>query len=103
MVRMQGISQDFGFHDPELDEYDETEVETGCCAPMSGNVIQVLVAQGQQVTENQPLVIMEAMKMEHVLRAPRAAIVEEVYAEVGTIVADGEELLLLSDPVADEG
>src|SRR5262249_45128713 len=55
-------------------------------APMPGRVVAVRVAQGAQVAEGQELVIMEAMKMELTLRAPRAGKVESVQAGVGEFV-----------------
>jgi acetyl/propionyl-CoA carboxylase alpha subunit len=63
-------------------------------APMPGVVSQVLVREGDVVSPGQPLVIVEAMKMEHVVRARRAGRVrtvrvrEEDQVEAGTVVAD---------------
>lgn len=47
-------------------------------APMPGQIIKVLVAEGDQVSRDQPLIIMEAMKMELTLRSPRDGIIAEV-------------------------
>jgi 3-methylcrotonyl-CoA carboxylase alpha subunit len=55
-------------------------------APMPGRVVQVLVASGDAVEEAQPLLVMEAMKMELTLRAPVAGTVASIGAVAGEIV-----------------
>jgi 3-methylcrotonyl-CoA carboxylase alpha subunit len=62
-------------------------------APMPGKIVAVLVASGQQVKSGQPLLIMEAMKMEHTISAPGAGTVDEILYAVGEQVADGAPLL----------
>ena len=62
-------------------------------APMPGKVVAVIAASGQQVKKGEPLVIMEAMKMEHTIAAPSDGLVEEVLYQVGDQVADGAPLL----------
>jgi 3-methylcrotonyl-CoA carboxylase alpha subunit len=62
-------------------------------APMPGKVVAVLASKGQQVKKGDPLVIMEAMKMEHTIAAPSDGLVEEILYEVGDQVADGAPLL----------
>jgi 3-methylcrotonyl-CoA carboxylase alpha subunit len=62
-------------------------------APMPGKVVAVIAANGQQVKKGEPLVIMEAMKMEHTIAAPSDGLVEEVLYQVGDQVADGAPLL----------
>jgi 3-methylcrotonyl-CoA carboxylase alpha subunit len=62
-------------------------------APMPGKVVAVLVKNGQEVRKGEPLVIMEAMKMEHTISAPSDGVVEEVLYQVGDQVADGAPLL----------
>ncbi len=64
-------------------------------APMPGKVIAVLVEQGAVVEKGQPLIVMEAMKMEHTIGAPAAGKVTEVLYAVGDQVADGAQLLVL--------
>ncbi|BEU24905.1 acetyl/propionyl/methylcrotonyl-CoA carboxylase subunit alpha [Paraburkholderia sp. 22B1P] len=64
-------------------------------APMPGKVIAVLVEQGVVVEKGQPLIVMEAMKMEHTIGAPTAGKVAEVLYAVGDQVADGAQLLVL--------
>ena len=62
-------------------------------APMPGKVVAVLATKGQEVKKGEPLVIMEAMKMEHTIAAPSDGLVEEILYQVGDQVADGAPLL----------
>jgi 3-methylcrotonyl-CoA carboxylase alpha subunit len=64
-------------------------------APMPGKVIAVLVEPGAVVEKGAPLLVMEAMKMEHTIGAPAAGTVTEVLYAVGDQVADGAQLLVL--------
>jgi 3-methylcrotonyl-CoA carboxylase alpha subunit len=65
-------------------------------APMSGKIHAVLVAVGARVSRGQPLLSLEAMKMEHTLGAPRAGEVEALFAAVGEQVEEGRTLLVLA-------
>ena len=62
-------------------------------APMSGNIIQVLVKAGQTVTKSQALLILEAMKMEHTISAPAQGVVKEIFYGAGDQVKEGAQLL----------
>lgn len=64
-------------------------------APMPGTIIDVLVEAGDTVEAGQPLVILEAMKMEHTINSPSAGTVSEVMYSAGDLVEDGAELLSL--------
>jgi len=64
-------------------------------APMPGKVIAVLVEPGAVVEKGAPLIVMEAMKMEHTIGAPTAGKVTAVLYGVGDQVADGAQLLVL--------
>ena len=65
-------------------------------APMPGKVIAFLAKAGDTVTRGQALAVMEAMKMEHTLTAPRDGVVSELLYAVGDQVAEGGELLRLA-------
>ncbi|RDK00305.1 acetyl/propionyl/methylcrotonyl-CoA carboxylase subunit alpha [Paraburkholderia lacunae] len=65
-------------------------------APMPGKVIAVLVEPGAVVKKGEPLIVMEAMKMEHTIGAPAAGTVSEVLYAVGDQVTDGAQLLVLN-------
>jgi 3-methylcrotonyl-CoA carboxylase alpha subunit len=64
-------------------------------APMPGRVVKIAVQTGDQVEQNQPLVVMEAMKMEHVVEAPHAGLVTAVCVQTGEQVSAGAVLLHL--------
>ena len=64
-------------------------------APMPGKVIAFLARAGQAVRQGQPLAVMEAMKMEHTITAPRDGTVTELLYAVGDQVDEGGELLRL--------
>ena len=64
-------------------------------APMPGRVVKVLVARGDAVVARQPLVIVEAMKMENELRAHRAGTVAEVRVSEGSSVEAQAVLVVL--------
>jgi 3-methylcrotonyl-CoA carboxylase alpha subunit len=64
-------------------------------APMSGKVIQVLVGKGAPVKKGQPLLILEAMKMEHTIAAPADGVVKEIRFAAGEQVLEGAELIAL--------
>jgi biotin carboxyl carrier protein len=64
-------------------------------APMPGKIVRVLVAAGDVVAARQPLVVVEAMKMENELRAGRAGTIAEVHAREGASVDAGALLLVI--------
>jgi len=62
-------------------------------APMPGKVVSIQVQLGQRVAQHAPLLVIEAMKMEHTITAPFEGIVEAIHYEQGEQVAEGIELL----------
>jgi biotin carboxyl carrier protein len=66
-------------------------------APMPGLVVRIGVAEGDQVTQGQGLVVLEAMKMENELKAPAAGTVGAIRVAVGQAVEKGAVLLELRD------
>ena len=62
---------------------------------MPGKVLSVLAKIGTQVTRGETLAVLEAMKMEHALVAPRDGVIEAVHASAGQQVADGDVLVML--------
>jgi len=69
----------------------------GLEAPMPGVVTKVMVVVGDEVSKGQPLVALEAMKMEHLIRAPRAGRVRRVEASPGQMVQAGVALVELEE------
>jgi 3-methylcrotonyl-CoA carboxylase alpha subunit len=79
----------------------EGAVEGGrLTAPMPGKVVAFLAKAGDAVKAGQPLAVMEAMKMEHTIAAPRDGTVAELLYGIGDQVAEGAELLRLTAPAA---
>ena len=74
----------------------ESEGEGGkLTAPMPGKVVAVRVTLGDKVKKGQPLVIVEAMKMEHTIAAPADGVVGAINANVGDQVNEKHELIAL--------
>ncbi len=62
-------------------------------APMPGQIIEVNVKPGQEVKENDPLLVLEAMKMENVMVSPRDGIIKEILIETKDVVEKGQLLV----------
>ncbi|SFB25687.1 3-methylcrotonyl-CoA carboxylase alpha subunit [Collimonas sp. OK607] len=89
-----GSQYTLGYVDPLLHAGD-TEAEGGrLTAPMPGKIVALLVTQGEQVKKGAPLLIMEAMKMEHTIAAPADGLVEELLYTVGDQVSESAQLLV---------
>ncbi|MBU0984187.1 MAG: acetyl-CoA carboxylase biotin carboxyl carrier protein subunit [candidate division Zixibacteria bacterium] len=71
----------------------EEEVDTVFVAPMPGLIVEIKVAPGDTVTAGQPLVVVEAMKMENILKAKGTATVKAVRIAAGQSVEKGEPLI----------
>jgi acetyl-CoA/propionyl-CoA carboxylase biotin carboxyl carrier protein len=86
---------------PRLPAGDRSEQARGPSSPVPGTVVAVHVAPGDTVTAGQPLVVLEAMKMEHRLSADADATVLEVAVKVGDAV-DAHEVLVVLEPLSTE-
>ena len=72
----------------------EVETQGGhLAAPMSGTVVAVLVKRGDKVPRGAPLMILEAMKMEHTITAPADGVVAAVHYGAGDRVKEGADLV----------
>ena len=69
------------------------EAESTLTAPMHGTVVALLVEAGQKVEKGMPLMVMEAMKMEHTMTAPADGHVESFHFNAGDTVGQGDVLL----------
>jgi 3-methylcrotonyl-CoA carboxylase alpha subunit len=67
-------------------------------APMPGRIIAVHVKAGQAVARGAPLLVLEAMKMEHALKAAQAGIIAQVSVKTGEQIREGQELLRFAEP-----
>ena len=83
--------------EPRFTEPGVTVAAGGLVAPMPGKVLKVLASVGQEVAIGAALVVLEAMKMEHTVRATEAGVVRAVHVVVGDQV-DGDRLLAVVTP-----
>ena len=67
----------------------------GLTAPMNGSIVRVLAEAGQSVEAGATLIVMEAMKMEHSIRAAKAGVVKAVYCTEGDMISEGVTLVEL--------
>lgn len=83
------------FHEEVADtgEIENTDHDGGLRAPMNGTIVALLAPVGTRVETNTPLLIMEAMKMEHTLRAPYPGTVQAFHFQSGDLVDGGTMLL----------
>ncbi|WP_421571088.1 acetyl-CoA carboxylase biotin carboxylase subunit [Stenotrophomonas sp. PD6] len=85
--------QRFTLHDP-VSEADQGVADAGSLvAPMPGRIVATLVAAGTTVARGTPLVVLEAMKMEHTLQAPADGVVQGYRVKAGDQVGDGAVLV----------
>ena len=78
------------------EELAEVDVDTNTgslAAPMPGRVIKLFVEQGAQVKKGEPLLILEAMKMEHTISAPSDGTIKEIHYAAGEQVLEGAQLI----------
>jgi glutaconyl-CoA decarboxylase len=64
-------------------------------APMPGKILEIKTKVGDSIEAGQPLVILEAMKMENVMPAPTSGIVKEIPIKVGMNVNQGDKLVII--------
>jgi len=86
---------------PRLPEPAEHLAAGSLTAPMPGAVVRVLVSVGDAVVVGQPLVVLEAMKMEHTVAAPAAGMVATVSVTAGQQVDAGTVLVVVDDSLGD--
>jgi 3-methylcrotonyl-CoA carboxylase alpha subunit len=91
-----GMQATLNYADP-LAHAGEAESEAGrLTAPMPGKIVAVLAGKGETVEKGAPLLIMEAMKMEHTIAAPSNGMVEQLLYAAGDQVAEGAQLLVFT-------
>ncbi len=86
-------------HQPNFDSTKDIDDELSPTAPLNGIISAVMVAKGDEVAAGDPLLVLEAMKMEYTITAPVAAKVDELFYQHGDQVQHGSILLhLISAP-----
>jgi 3-methylcrotonyl-CoA carboxylase alpha subunit len=92
-VFVQGRHFSLEHADPLAHVGEEPQTEGGIRALMPGRVVALLAEPGSRVSKGQPLLILEAMKMEHTLSAPADGVCEGFNVAVGDQVAEGADLV----------
>ena len=87
-------------HDPMALADVDVEVAGNVKAPLPGKVVQVLVEPGAAVKKGTPLLVLEAMKMEHTIQAPADGVVDRIDCAAGEQVDEGVELVTFREPAA---
>ena len=72
-------------------------LEGSLAAPMNGSIVRLLVGPGQVVEQGDGLVVLEAMKMEHTVRANRAGVIRALCCEEGQMVSEGTVLIEMQE------
>jgi len=85
----------------KFDPEEETQGPDTLTAPMPGKILQLRVGEGETVAADQPVLILEAMKMEYTLTAPRAGRITDLAAEAGQQVSEGAVLARIVEDEAD--
>ncbi|WP_085598493.1 MULTISPECIES: acetyl/propionyl/methylcrotonyl-CoA carboxylase subunit alpha [unclassified Pseudomonas] len=97
-LHWQGEMRSITTYDPIVAADASHSQHGGLTAPMNGSIVRVLVEAGQSVEAGAQLVVLEAMKMEHSIRAPHAGIVKALYCQEGEMVSEGSALVELEQP-----
>jgi biotin carboxyl carrier protein len=83
---------------PRFPDPTEAVAAGSLLAPMPGSVLRVLAEAGAEVTAGQPLIVLEAMKMEHTIAAPRTGTLTELPVRAGAQVDTGQVLAVVTEP-----
>lgn len=94
-LHWDGELHTFEAFDPVAEAAIDLAHQGGLTAPMNGSIVRVLVEVGQAVEAGAPLVVLEAMKMEHSIRAPKATTVKALLCQEGDMVSEGAALVEL--------
>ena len=97
VVLMKGGSHRLHLVDPLEAMADEAEATGRIVAPMPGKVVQVSVTAGERVQRGAPLIVLEAMKMEHRLTATAGGTIAGLFCAPGDLVEEGAELVVIDD------
>jgi 3-methylcrotonyl-CoA carboxylase alpha subunit len=87
----------FEWLDPYLPPAQIIDRHGGMIAPMPGRVIAVHAQEGARVVRGAPLIVLEAMKMEHTMKAPSDGTIARIFCKVGEQVKEGAELMTLEE------
>ena len=99
VLQLEGRRIPFATDDHRHQHHDDHQIpgSQGASAPMHGLVVALLVEAGQSVSRGQPLLVMEAMKMEHQVRAEQDGVIAELLCQVGQQISQGASLVRFQD------
>ncbi|MNG90230.1 Acetyl-/propionyl-coenzyme A carboxylase alpha chain [compost metagenome] len=103
LLRLGEQSIHFEAGDQQHQAHHDHHKGSGAVAPMHGIVVALLVEAGQSVQKNQPLLVLEAMKMEHVLKAECDGVIAALLCQQGDQVSQGTVLVHFADADTDAG
>jgi 3-methylcrotonyl-CoA carboxylase alpha subunit len=103
VIFAEGLSWVFSIPDPLESESEFHAGGDAVFAPMPGLVKAVRAVLGNAVRKGEPLMVLEAMKMEHTLTAPRDGVVDKIIAEDGQQVREGALLIRIVDDSDSDG
>lgn len=101
-IIVNGKSHILVLEDPALHAAEQDSVGGRLTAPMPGKIVAVMVAAGDQVKLGTPLVVLEAMKMEHTISAPADGVVDNLPFAVGDMVSEGADLVSFENEDGEE-
>lgn len=81
--------------------YEEQQQEGSLLAPIHGKIVSIEIEKGMRVEKGAPLIILEAMKMEHTISAPKSGIVKDIFCKTDDLV-DAENELIEFEALTDE-
>jgi len=94
LIKLFKVSSSYDFELPNIiHDSDEAQPEGSLLAPLHGKIISLEVDSGAHVNKGDPLIIIEAMKMEHTIFAPSSGIVKNYYCTQNEIVNADQQLI----------
>tara|TARA_Y100001951_G_scaffold55201_1_gene43804 strand:- start:540 stop:1520 length:981 start_codon:yes stop_codon:yes gene_type:complete len=96
-LNWHGVWQQINTYDPIEEAGHAQQSAGGLQAPMNGSVVRVMATVGQQVEAGAPLLVLEAMKMEHSIRAPTNGRVKAVFCGEGDLISEGTMLVEMEE------
>jgi 3-methylcrotonyl-CoA carboxylase alpha subunit len=100
-VKFEGRHYTFQNSNPLTGQANQAQALDEIMSPMTGRIIDISVSKGDKVVKGQAVAVVEAMKMEHRLIAPRDGTIEKVNCVIGDAVDDGKVLISLIQAEAD--
>ncbi|MBV7468353.1 biotin carboxylase N-terminal domain-containing protein [Aeromonas sp. sif0611] len=98
VLQLDGRRIPFAADDQRHRPHHDHDTAQGAVAPMHGMVVALLVEVGQSVSKGQSLLVLEAMKMEHVLKADKEGVITALSCRQGDQVSQGAVLVHFADP-----